>query len=112
MLCFSGAAVRVVATCYSFYFGLKCTWFYYLSNQELLRIMQVLFLFLVVLFSLEENYFSALQFLQLTGTYQNIGSIYIYIYIYIYIKRLINIFPVFSFIFVSFYFHFSFLSNS
>ena len=27
MLCFSGAAVKVVATCFSFYFSLKCTWF-------------------------------------------------------------------------------------
>ena len=25
MLCFSGASVKVVATCFSFYFGLKCT---------------------------------------------------------------------------------------
>ena len=42
MLCFSGVAVKVVSTCFSFYFGLKCTWFCYLSSQELLMIiMQV-----------------------------------------------------------------------
>ena len=68
MLCFSGAVVKGACSVLVvlqlelwllvfLLFRFEVYVVFYLSSQELLRSMQVLFLFLVVLFSPEENYF-------------------------------------------------------